>query len=138
MRYAGAKKQLTGKIIVSNVTSNKGDHVSIRIEDNASGIIVAELEMSHEQFGKMLASSTNADCQIDYYPSDNIGKRLEVKREIVPEINYDTTRNGNFVQAYTEAVSSYEVDGWKADTERGFNSHRRVGSGYEVIFRRYV
>lgn len=138
MRYVDKKVQLTGKIMASSITGHDGNYVAIRIEDEASGIVVAEIHMSYEEYGKMLAHATFVDCQIDYYPSENIGKRMEVKREMVLGINYETLRTEAFPEVYQRSVEPFEVEGWKADKERSFNPHRAHGDAYDVIFRRYV
>ena len=68
-------KKFVGKISKSAPYSNvSGGYVSIRLEEENSGIHFLEIEMNFEDFGKMMAGQTFVDCTFKVRDVEYIGK----------------------------------------------------------------
>lgn len=96
---------MNGKIVLTVPYSNeKGSYVSIRVEDEKSGITFLEINMTMEEFGKFIACPANANCTYELSETENIGKH----------------RIFQFVQAYsnelrelpTSEIKRIASDGW--------------------------
>lgn len=134
------KENLEAKITISSVRGSKIEFISISVKDVSSGLSIIEINMTHEELGKALTGLAACPCLIKYVnTSDNVGKKVETKNEIVQGIDNRVYDKEEFKKMFKEIVLPYEVDGWKADVENSFNHHRRNGDGgYSVTFRRYI
>ena len=129
--------KLEGKIsILAHHGNNSG--IEIEIEDNASGIRICTAEISMEAFAQAVTGLSSCPCNITLYQSENIGKKLEVKDELIP---YPYS-NSEFEKVIKDLVEPYEIDGWKADSyyTGSYNHHQHNYSNatYKMAFRRYV
>ena len=133
-------KKLPGRLIVTNPHGgDRKDYVNVQITDAISSTILVNVKLSLEQFGIALSSSREVKCDLEYYP-ESIGKVQESKTEevFVPK--------GEWKDRYKtaeEAVSKFEVDGWKGSVSDATNSKRNIeygdkGTIQKVSFYRYV
>ena len=134
------KENLEAKVSLSSVQCNNiPNYISIEVEDANSGLRIIELCMSYEALGKIITGHGAIPVIAKYVNTlDNIGKRLEVKIEMVQGIDSRVNKE-EFKEMFKKAVKPYEVDGWKADAEDSFNFHKHTPKGYyAVTFRRYI
>ena len=92
--------------------------VNISVRDLVSGCEVLDAEIPYEQFVDGLMHGTGymeADWRID-----NLGKKLEVKEEVV---SYSADWKDRVANAIA-AVAEHEVDGWKGRAGDATNHHR--------------
>lgn len=130
-------KKLPAKI---DITKNSNDAVHIRATDQSSGLMMFELEMSLEEFGKGLFSLGARPGVVEIYEKyDTWGLVHECKTERVRvESTHDKKEWINRVNA---AVAPLEVDGWQCDEySKEFNSHKHnyQNKTFAVTMRRYV
>jgi hypothetical protein len=124
---------LNGKI---SITRSSNDTISIELKDESSAITFLRAEMTPEAFGFAITGLGMQQCEFRYLQDDRIGKKLEVKTEIVP---CPYMSPSNFVECIRDYVQPYEVDGWKAKSSlTNYNPHNRTSEGYRVTFKRYV
>lgn len=107
------------KMRLGVVHSNKPpyDWVELSIEDKTSGVIVAEVSIGIEDFGRLLAQQ-GIEGTVQLFDSLHlIGKTSETKTLEI-EINGDDIPG---------SLAPYEVDGWKGSTRDAENTtHRTV------------
>lgn len=114
---------------------SSNDVVNIRISDEASGAMVAEVELSMEAFGDLLTSRP-AIGTCERYESDNYGKRMENKSVRLPAKKYgDMDAIKKAAKEWERANPEWKVDGYDL---RGFNRHRMEDGTYQVNVRRWV
>lgn len=118
--------------IVQTAPSGADHDVSIRCEDKVSGITFIEIQMTVEQFGKMLHAPTLADCTVILRGTDKLGWAHESKVEHV--VAPYSVKNAD----KDEILAPFEVDGWRARRSDLGNGHRRRGNGFAVVFTRLV
>lgn len=127
--------ELRGKLTLSRPDSNyRNPYISISLIDCDAAIEIFECQMGLEDFAMALTGLGRVDCTIitSQQRLENIGTVMEIKHEFVPG-HYDTNKE--------EALSRFEVDGWKA--AGGFGNHHCYAQkddvhGYTVTFRRNV
>lgn len=128
--------KLKGNIVFSkSLGSTRG--VRLEIRDNDSGARFLEAYMSLETFADAI-TGTCTDFEFDVRGLSVLGKKQEVKRELVDCPPWIRTTDQEWQAALAQAVMPYEVEGWKADIDKQHNGHKTKGEKYEVIFRRYV
>lgn len=115
------------------------DKFLLRIEDEASGLYVMEIEIDFEGFAD-LHSSTSAKASGTLFTDDRIGKKhenisvyLEVKQTISSPAD---------MKKINEAADAWEEEnpGWTIDRDRHWNRYRwdhKTGT-YRVIARRWI
>jgi len=139
-------KQFAGELSINRRIDGV---VVIRITDYASGVIVAEVEMTPDQFGNavtgMNISPANRDggvTVITYEAERFFGTTQEYKTENVSPIPTDWPKWGNEKTRQefgSKWLALFEVDGWRGSPEDLFNAHRRNPDGtYKVTFFRHV
>jgi len=139
------RKLSEGSITISRYSGEESG-ISIAIGDRTSGIEFLRLEMSFEAFGEAITSLSHRDCKFELRGLKNVGKRREVKNEIVyvtdPWALKDEQRSAHI----REAVAVHEKNGWIGYDTDASNSHRRVKnskvekgvSAYNVSYTRFV
>jgi len=111
------------------------DFVNIALTDKKSGIQFCEVQISMEEFGKMMAAPQFAECEVELRALHNIGKRHEHKREVVP---FDAMKHRG-AEAKEAALKPFEVDGWRGHASDLGNMHRsNKAGGFTVTFHRFV
>lgn len=74
------KRVLDASVRIGKVMcSREPDYMTVEIEDALSGIRFLSIDMSMEQFGKVLAGGGSVPVKIEVMGLDNIGKRYEHK-----------------------------------------------------------
>ena len=104
--------------------------VEIAIRDDLSGVAIINVEMSLDAFAEAILAKGNVGCTVKVFPTyDKIGLRLETKSVFIPTVSRSVPD-----------ASSYEVEGWVADPENGFNWHRydTTTKSYRRTFHRWV
>jgi len=139
--------KLNGNISISRV-SGAEDFISIRLEEELSGITFTEIRLSFEAFAKAITGQSGIKGELTFNNILNVGKTLETKEEIC-EIFYPKgcEYGDKRIETTKEALKVYEIDGWAASLTDALNHHRRVnytdvaeGTVYrvKVSFKRYV
>lgn len=72
-------ENLEGKVTISHVRTGADGHIRIEIVDEKSHAIVAQAEMSYEQFGQAIGGMAFRPCTINVNNSPIIGKNREHK-----------------------------------------------------------
>lgn len=132
--------EFPGSISISRVScSHEPDYVSIKIIDETSHARFAEIRMTFEQLGLAITGRSEVDCIVDFREEAPIGKRRELKYELVPAPpdRQITAEEG------VALLAPFEVDGWKGQLRELHNSRNdRLGPGGEklrrVAFVRYI
>lgn len=146
-------KVLKGRISIgrSYGGAREDEPVSIRVEDQLSGLEVISIRMTLEDFATALMGQGFIPCTFDYNDTKRIGMHREVKTELV-KFNCYRDRPSRQVNAsnYAEVEEEYlrsklapfEVDGWSGRTYDLTNGHNIVtidGESYQKVgFMRFV
>src|SRR3990167_5932235 len=94
--------------------------VSLRIEDEASRTLIVEVELSWEQWGKLVTGRTAVNGLPLVLMADRAGLKYEHKTEKVPLAKCAYADR----QATAErAVAPFEVDGWAGHYRDWLNHH---------------
>jgi len=130
--------KLAGKLCISR--PNYPDDrkvISIRLQDQSSGLFLAEVEISAEAFALATTGLGHQDCLFEGKVENwqRAGWRQEFKKEVLPRpdwYQHETAKTDALLEAY-------ELDGWVADRNDLFNHHCWSGENQvSVGFRRYV
>ena len=126
---------LSGECVI---TQSSNDVVCIRLRDNRSRCQAVEVRLSYSNFASALMRIP-APCRFEWHP-ENIGKKREIKTEIVPfTLTYDS-ENQNRERAKA-ALKPFEKDWWVGHPEDLLSHRNRVKGeveAYQVSFIRYV
>lgn len=146
------KRTLKAKLFIGCPFGGKtgGEKVTIEVDDVSSSTEALVLEMSLEDFGRLIA--TNQHVEVDaHWNTGLIGNRREVKtldiyvERMVPKI--ESLWNGNqrvgiSPEDRARSVGMHEVDGWVAYVDDLFNHNKRKpgedGWVQKVSFSRFV
>ena len=137
-------KELPGKITINRWSSNREPQygISIEIQDRISGCILIKVEMTLEEYALASTGLAYQPCQFSYNDSGVIGKKREIKVELVI---IKGERYGEIsAEAITKAFEPYEIDGWKGSICDAKNHKNDVtlynGPGVQrrVTFIRYI
>jgi hypothetical protein len=115
----------------------RSNRIHIYLEDELSGVTFLAIEMSPEALGKALTNHYTNECEYTLQALGVIGKKEEIKHEIVtmpPGSRYTDEEKA-------QAVKPFEVDGWMAKTHVIGNHHYEVEGkrgSYRVVFIRFV
>lgn len=127
-----------GQISINRVTSNAEPYNYIRIaldDDNGSQII--SIELTVENYGKLVSGLSDVDCKYQVTNVDRIGLTKEIRSMT---ISYPIGIAKNIIYEYY--VSRFELDGWLADKDDIGNSKKCKVTGNNidniVNFIRYV
>jgi len=134
MRILTPGKRLKGRVSISRAHGHADTYIHFEIVDDLSGCIVAELEMTPEDFGNAVTGMSMQPCVLEYYADCPAGKRREVKHEVVPVPSAFDRKNAK------KFLKNFEVDGWIGSADDIGNHHRYVAGkkGYNVTFVRFV
>lgn len=126
---------MNGKITISRYSSNYDMErpVRIRIEDGNSGINFIEIALTLEDFANAVTGMGYVECQFEVRGLDKIGKRREVKTEVVKTKSYNVSKEEKL-----DLLKPFEVDGWIGSLDDLGNYHNRKDDGYSVGFVRWV
>lgn len=112
--------KLPGTFGIGRVTSNaEDDYVQIAVRDERSGVTFATLKVTLADFTRALTGLGTTPCELEVRGLENVGKQLELKRELVPvpKLGNDETyptksaiASARQAQARA-AVAPLEVDG---------------------------
>lgn len=83
--------QYTGKLDISRLSPTRGDPqpvISITLHDDASGVVVLEIQFTPEMLGMALTGRTHIPCTFQLYGVSAVGKQRETKTE---DIEQDST-----------------------------------------------
>lgn len=116
--------------------NTQGDSISLRLEDATSSVTFLEIDISLEAFMYALTGSSHQDCAFTLRGLASVGKRREVKHEVVP---YQHVYGAGEKDAKAAALAPFEVDGWRGYPGDLGNFHRgNSQGGYRVSFTRFV
>lgn len=115
----------------------KGQRWHVRLTDESSRMIVADVELTHEQFSRVVGGQVVSGCEGWVSPPDLLRERLGTERETKNiQVPYDEWGDTEAVRAAAQASC---VDGWELfDQLKSWNSHRAKGKTYKVTLQRYV
>ena len=123
---------LPATIHIGDIRSTGGDYVSIEVGDEDAGVRIIEVHLSHEQYGRLVAGCGFVHCTASVNDSGLVGMQSEHKTELVPceHVSRDADK--------AAILAPFEVDGWKGNESDLGNHHCWKGSGYRVVFHRWV
>ena len=125
---------LDGEISIYRGSGTAADHVSIRLADKTSGIVILEAEVGFAEFAKAISGCADQDCRMKYNPSENVGRERESRQIVVADARSERTRLRN-------CRAAIEDDGrgaWNFCLADFNNQHRRVKGGVCVTAHRWV
>ena len=126
MSYTGP-----GKLSIARLTSNqRAPFFRITIEDAGGASVEVSIEAA--AFAHALGHAHGQSCVVEWINIDILGKKAEVKTEVV-RCDWNATD-----EQKDAALRPFEIDGWRGDPDDIGNHHRRSGDGYSVTFRRWV
>lgn len=137
--------ELEGEISFSITQGLDGLEPIIRIMDNLSRCVIAEVRLSMEDYGRGVLTNTHTvPCVVELNNSRHVGKKREYKTEVVWIPNPENWKDRE--KEAKEALRPYEVDGWIGNERDATNSHcwiigpekREDGGWYQVGFHRFV
>lgn len=126
-----------GSITIGRVTSTHGDpYIQVSVQDETSRHHFIELTMSMEAFAMALTGMGAQPLTFDLRGVDYVGKRREIKDELVPRPpSVERTRQS---EAAAIVLAPFETDGWVGRADDLWNHHKAVGCQQRVLFTRYV
>jgi hypothetical protein len=138
------QRDITARVRISRSASNQEpyDQFVIRVEDQASGLLVSEVTMTPAEFALSIGSQvTDVPAKINQSP--DIGRRLEVSETVLAldREDWDDKRGINALAFREFHNTRYDLwtAGWQLDPlEKRPNSRRWCDEGYRVTIRRYV
>ena len=136
--------ELDGLLNLYIHTHKTDDEVRIEVTDDKSGLRVVEIKLTRDNFAKALGKLAFIPCKFTMSDAKNIGKKREVKIELVFIPIYCCTDDENMNdKRIREQFAPFEVDGWVGDIRSAQNHHNvdkydDNGKYYNVTFSRYV
>lgn len=128
--------KLLATLDIGRVTSNtEEDYIRIRVRDEVSGISFAELKLTLANLALALTGRGSIPCELETKNLENVGKRRETKRELIP-ILFDRWELKAEERA-AESLKPHEVDGWRGSTYDLLNG-KQHDSKTTVTFHRWV
>lgn len=126
-----------GSVTISRVSSTHGSpYIQISVRDEASRHQFIELTLSMEAFAMAVTGMGAQPLTFDLRGVDYVGKRREVKEELVPRPPSIENAYRNEVAATT--LAPFEVDGWVGRVDDLWDHHKAVGNKQRVVFTRYI
>ena len=121
-------------------SSSRDRYVHIEISDEKSRVQFLRVKITPKAWTlATVGSLSDGECEFDLYRAEDVGKRHELKEELV------TVPRGDYAgseKRAAEAVEEYNVDGWVGRVRDAQNHHRRIIDGdsdvYKVTFTRLV
>lgn len=112
-----------GRKLKARVSISRSSHggIVIEVRDEDSRIQFLQLEMSAEAFGEAVTGLSERDAEAEVYGLELLGTRAEHKHERI-SVGSGVTWEGCEAAA-AEALSSLEVDGWRARRSDVSNQH---------------
>lgn len=133
-----ADKQHIGKISISRISSNVSNPtIHLELTDTTSGCILVDITVPLAEFSLALTGLGYQPCTFEYYADCPVGKRREVKTEVVVVPRFDRKDEKHYIKPF-------EVDGWMGCTADIGNRNNYVAvpeedtDGYRVSFVRFV
>lgn len=139
MIHKGSKLVNTECTVMITRTMGSGpSDLRLQIEDKKSGQLVCEIRLD-ELEGLNLFTNRIANGDAKIYKNDNLGKRQEVKTELMNLGGYSSTddKNGDLLRIMIEDFAKKYHEGWTPDIE-SYNWHRSQKGKYQVTLRRWV
>lgn len=102
------------KVTISKLIGGDNNKIRIEIEDELSGATFVSVDLSLEAFAQAITGLSIVSGEMKVRNLDLIGKRREMKKEIVPTDNYNPS-----YEDVLELAKPFEVDGWKANMYKG-------------------
>jgi len=128
---------LKGNVTISRATSNvENDYIRIVVRDEESGTQFVTVEVSLAEFAQAITGLGAVPCQLDVRGLHNVGKRREVKREVLPALV--NAREADALARAEAAIAPLEVDGWRGEAGDYLLLSRRKQGDVTVVFTRFV
>lgn len=113
------KHPIKGKVSISRRSSMKGSgSIHIQLEDDSSGVTIAEFEMTYADFAECVTGMSASNAMIHFLPThtsiDRYGKKRITKTVFCDKVK---TTYGKYKEAQRKAVmdhfeANYADDGW--------------------------
>ncbi len=124
---------IPGAVTITRKQMPDGPVISIEIEDSLSARVFVEIHLTLETFAEAVTGLSSRPGEMEVQNFDLVGKKLEIKSEIVPQVGFNATKT-----EIHEALAPFEVDGWTGSRKDVTNHHNFCGNNVRVKFRRYV
>lgn len=123
-------------VTISRISSNmEDDYISLRVEDDISGVIVTDVKMSLSEFAKCVTSQGHCPGEFTLIPTSEIASRFGKKRE-VKTVKLPWKKLHGDVETLKELIQPHLVDGWQT---RGLGlSQQQPPDGHNVTLVRWV
>lgn len=137
----GKPKKIRGRMRIGHMRGGDNKHhIRIDITDADSAMEICEITISPKQLMLALGSLADRPCKVSVFPNavKRAGNVMEVRQVEVP-MDFSKRMDG-FIENKVPDASHLEVNGWKADIDKTFNSHRYNAQRrtYLMTFRRWV
>lgn len=96
------KLETTAYLSINQILGDK-EYIQIEIKESKSRILVCRLQLSFEEYGRLLTRRTMPDIPIQINQNENIGKTLIIKNQEI-EIEEEVYRNSTVRKEWIEAV----------------------------------
>lgn len=137
------KIKIRAQLAMGKSHSADGYSISLSIEDTASGLHIAELNIPLEGFGSMVGGGTT-ECDATIYQNENLGKTMEVKHLEIPLEGFESTYEGDSWNQFNGFAEDFVLQNWgaawKLDFDPNKNSHRvnHKKNTYQMIARKWT
>jgi hypothetical protein len=124
---------------ISHYTSNKPPYrgVTLEVIDELSGTHFLQLELTHEQLGRVLGSM-GVDCEGEVRGLDLVGLKRETEHFQIPRkkgVGYDKDAVRKYLVKYAKP---HEVDGWKVAIDSALSTQQNDPTHYHLHKTRWV
>lgn len=132
---------MDAKVTISRFSTNKGDGgIGIIIDDAASGLRVASVEMNLSDFAECVTGLASAPAKWDIPPSgfviENIGKKRETKRVNIDFSKWKIQDKQKAKARISELAVPHLIDGWML-SDNGL-TRQQPTKGHVIILYRFV
>lgn len=126
-----------GRVTISRYSSSMGeDGVHIEFTDEKSRVRFATMDLTLENFAKVVTGMGEVKAELETRGLDLVGKTAENKEEVIKvEPHFGDPEKFSKLR---KAVEELEVDGWRHRSGDMTNSHNYKKDGIHIVFFRHV
>ncbi len=138
------ERKIKARVHMSRCYSGDHNYFRLTVEDEASGIIIVEVDLNTSAVADLISSRMSDPQEAKYFANPNIGlvhenQNYSVNLTAIHDGLLESFHRGDLhmdlIQVYDYAEK--KNPGWKAD-RNDYNSNLKVNGSYNVILRRYT